>query len=86
MRTYRLSPVSTYLPAIPIFSVVFPDITVELSAFLFKANPPYSVTSFMLVDITLVIPPFCSHLISLCLYTEPFPSPYKEYFFHPENK
>ena len=30
----RLSPVSTYPPAIPIFSVVFPDITDELSVFL----------------------------------------------------
>ena len=37
---------STYPPAIPIFSVVFPDITDELSVFLFKANPPFSGTSY----------------------------------------
>ena len=81
----RLSAVSTYPPAIPIFSVVFPDITDELSVFLFKANPPFSGTSYILVDFTLVILPFCSHFILFFLYIEPFPSPYK-YFFHPKNK
>ena len=85
MRTCTDSPVSTCPPATPILSVVSPDITDESSVFLFKVNPPYSIASYILMDFTLVILPFCSHFTLFPLYTEPFPSPYK-YFFHPKNK
>lgn len=56
-----------HIPTYQLFYIVSPDIVDILSMFLFKANSPNLITSYILKDGTLVISPLLPHLISFFL-------------------